>query len=87
MLTDYTALEYTSYFSIVTQWPEYELSLSCIVVCIYEVHTNVTWEPRHDKTNKMSVHPAKTQITLGIRPVWSESSLSAWRKLGSLATH
>ena len=22
-----------------------------------------------------------------IRPVWSESSLSAWRKLGSLATH
>ena len=24
---------------------------------------------------------------LGIRLVWSESSLSAWRKLGSLATH
>ena len=38
-------------------------------------------EPRHDKTNKMSVRPAKTQISLGIRPVWSESSLSAWRKL------
>ena len=31
--------------------------------------------------------PAKTQISLGIRPVWSESSLSAWRKLGSLVTH
>ena len=46
-----------------------------------------TSEPRHDKTNKMSVRPAKTQISLGIRPVWSESSLSAWRKLGSLATH
>ena len=28
-------------------------------------------EPRHDKTNKMSVRPAKTQISLGIRPVWS----------------
>ena len=26
-------------------------------------------------------------ISLGIRPVWSESSLSAWRKLGSLVTH
>ena len=26
-------------------------------------------EPRHDKTNKMSVRPAKTQISLGIRPV------------------
>ena len=29
-------------------------------------------EPRHDKTNKMSVCPAKTKISLGIRPVWSE---------------
>ena len=35
----------------------------------------------------MSEHPAKTQISLGIRPVWSESSLSAWRKLGPVATH
>ena len=45
------------------------------------------YEPRHDKTNKVNVRPANTQISLGIRPVWSESSLSAWRKLGSLATH
>ena len=35
------------------------------------------FEPRHDKTNKMTVHPAKTQISLSIRPVWSESSLCA----------
>ena len=34
------------------------------------------YELQHDKTNKLSVHPAKTQISLGIRPVWSESSLS-----------
>ena len=27
------------------------------------------FEPRHDKTNKMSVRPVKTQISLGIRPV------------------
>ena len=33
------------------------------------------------------MRPAKTQINLGIRPVWSESSLSASRNLGSLATH
>ena len=39
-------------------------------------------EPRYDKTNKISVRPAKTQISLGIRPVWSESSLSAWKSLG-----
>ena len=31
------------------------------------------------------MRPAKTQISLGIRPVWSETSLSTWRKLGSLA--
>ena len=35
----------------------------------------------------MTVHPAKTQISLGIPQVWSKSSLSAWRKLGSLTTH
>ena len=32
------------------------------------------YEPRHDKTNKVTVRPAKTQIGLGIRPVWLESS-------------
>ena len=26
-------------------------------------------EPGHDKTNKLDVHPAKTHISLGIRPV------------------
>ena len=35
------------------------------------------YEPRHDKNNKVSVRPAKTQISLGIRPVWSQSSLCA----------
>ena len=32
-------------------------------------------EPPHDKTNKMNVRPAKTQISLGTHPVWSQSSL------------
>ena len=45
------------------------------------------YEPRHDKTNKIAVRPAKTRISPGIRSVWSESSLSAWRNLGSLASH
>ena len=39
------------------------------------------------KTNKLTVRPAKTQISLGICIVWSESSLCAWRNIGSLATH
>ena len=39
------------------------------------------------KPTKWHVRPVKTQISLGIHPVWSESSLSAWRNLGSLTTH
>ena len=39
---------------------------------------NSTNEPPHDKTNKVTVRSAKTQISLGIHPVWSESSLCAW---------
>ena len=31
----------------------------------------------NDKIYKMTVRPAKTQISLGVRPVWSESSLCA----------
>ena len=52
-----------------------------------KVCTKVTYEPWHEKNNKVSVHPAKAQISLDIRPVWAESSLSAWRNFGSLATH
>ena len=35
------------------------------------------YEPRHEKTNKMSMRPVKTQISLGIHPVWLESSQCA----------
>ena len=56
---------------------------------IIEIHMYIrhhyNYEPQYDKTNKN--RPAKTQISLGIRPVWSESSLSAWRNIESLATH
>ena len=44
---------------------------------IYKRLNYQTWfEPRHDKTNNKSV-----------RPDWSESSLSAWKTIGSYATH
>ena len=39
------------------------------------------------KPTKWHVRSAKTQVSLGTRPGWSEPSLSAWRKLGSLASH
>ena len=52
------------------------------IPCHFLIH-----EPPHEKTNKTTVYLTKTRISLGIRPLQSESSLSAWRKLGSLATH
>ena len=50
-----------------------------------EVKAYIINEPRHDKTTKMSVRPAKTPISLGIRPVWSESSLRMPRLIGVFA--
>ena len=75
-------------YVVVTQWNCLSMAvlMSTQNLCLFFLRKNGN-EPRHDKTNKVSVHPAKTQISLGIRPVWSESSLFAWRKLGSLATH
>ena len=35
----------------------------------------------------MCCAPTKTQISLDISPVWSESSLSAWRNIGYTTTH
>ena len=58
-------------------WTVYNFCLS-----VYNIN-----ELRHDKTNKVTVRPVMTQISLGIRPVWSESLLSAWKNIGSLATH
>ena len=39
------------------------------------------------KPTKWPVHPVKTQISMGICQLWSESLLSAWRRNGSLATY
>ena len=39
------------------------------------------------RLTRLHVRPAKTQISLRIRAVWSESSLSAWGRFGSLSTH
>ena len=56
-----------------------------LLLCYWSVHwhlqphksrtlkrrSQAVYEPRHVKTDKMSVRPAKTQISLGIRQVWS----------------
>ena len=60
----------------IVHWP-LDQFVFLVTIQLKEIATNFTHEPRHDKTNKVSVRPAKTQISLGIRPVWSESSLRA----------
>ena len=45
----------------------------------YYLH-NINNMSHDDKPNKMRVRPAKTQISLGIRPVWS---VFAVRSMGS----
>ena len=45
-------------------------------------------EPLHVKTNNVAVRPAKTQISLGMCPVWSESFLCAqWVAKGPSFLH
>ena len=41
------------------------------------------YEPPHDKNNKMTRAPSENSD----QPGWTESSLSAWRNIGSSATH
>ena len=40
------------------------------------------YEPPHDETNKMTVRPAKTRISLVIRPVWSVFAVGSMGSLG-----
>ena len=51
------------------------------------VYTTLQYKMSHLMTKPtMWLCTQPDQISLGICPVWSESSLSTWRKLGSLAT-
>ena len=58
-----------------------KLSSNTLLICSTDYPLIVInyppYEPPHDKTNRLTVRPAKTQISLGIRPDWSESSLCA----------
>ena len=76
-----------SNFAGLWHWLNFRPERNCSVRRVYLVtpngnrcfnpHQPTLYEPPHDKTNKMTVCPAKTQIGLGIRPVWPESSLCA----------
>ena len=49
----------------------FESKLGAFVILLVLSYSRSIIEPQHDKTNKMSVRPGKTQISLGIRPDWS----------------
>ena len=59
------------------------LSASFRRITVWKIHMSCIMR----KPIKWHVCPAKTLICLGICSGWSESSLSARRNLGSLATH
>ena len=74
----------TSVESLVTAVPLHRSKFMCSLLSNFISKGILTpktpiyeFEPARDKTNKMTVRPAKTQISLGIRPAWSESSLCA----------
>ena len=91
MSNSYVYISYNStYFSHWPKiWREHALheTTTLPTAVVNFCFTVTVHEPPMTKPTKWPVRPAKTQISLSIRPVWSESSLSAWRKLGSLTTH
>ena len=85
VFTSLKMIDVTPICSYSDLWSGYDNTNPVIVIVIrFEIiKTRKLWhEPPHVKTDKMTERLAKTQISLGIRPVWSESSLSAWRNLG-----
>ena len=59
----------------------------CVCVCLFVKKWQAYFSQRTTKPTHLHMRPAKTQISLGICSVWSESSLATWRNLGSLATY
>ena len=64
------------------RWCENALGNTTNTLCEKRRKWAASWQ---NQQNGMCAQ--RRQISLGICPVWSESSLSAWRKLGSLANH
>ena len=45
---------------------------NALLIIKYECKKQTSsYEPRHDKTNKVTMHPAKSQISLGVHSVLS----------------
>ena len=60
---------YTISFNVSGRPEKRQTSFDLMTFTCAEKFKTLPYESRHDKTNKMSVRPAKTQISMGIRPV------------------
>ena len=86
-----------NYPIIITKYPSYLIicstDLDSYIKPCYSRRDNKFWIQQRNmslhttQSTKWPVHPAKTQISLGVHPVWSEYFLSALRKFESYATH
>ena len=66
----------SDYFTVHEAYLEKQGCSQNLILCpVNACDLLVPYEPPQDKTNKVAVCPAKAQISLGICPVWSESSL------------
>ena len=54
---------------------------------LLRVNHDLHWKLKQELLISRLMRPGITQISLGIRQVWSESLLSVWRNIGSSATH
>ena len=77
----------TEQYFLIWKWDYHSFYLMNYFHLSRKAKTHIRLSRLMTKPTKWHVHPVKTQISLDIRPVWPESSLSAWRKFGSLATH
>ena len=61
------------------KWEKVCVSVISHLSLIFTIQPKSFWsnkiEPPRDKTSNVAVRPAKTQISLGIHPVWSECLL------------
>ena len=69
-------------------WLRFQYGKLCVYLTFQKVKSLMgtsIMSHRMTKQTKWPVHLAKTQISLGICPVWSEDSQSAWRNLEYLS--
>ena len=79
MFKFFTIQIYGTYRYIISKSNKINHMIQIICFLTLFINNNLS-EPPCDKTNKMTVRPAKTQISLGIRPV---RSVFAVRSIGS----